>query len=271
MTTKISHAEKAAKRQPPVVMRDVVMAVILRELQTRFGDYRLGYAWAILEPLSYVAIFMVIKIFIGRLAPAGVDFVVFLVVGIMPWLLFSHSISRCFDALKSNRRLFVYRFMVPFDIILGRVLLETFVFFITYAVLIAGLIWWGKEVSIDDPLGLLFICFLTAVLSLGLAIWASIFCGMYPDVQKFLRIPMRFLFFTSGVFYSIDKIPSEYQIYLVWNPVLHAIQLSRVEFFSALNETVASLEFLIYFSIGSLWLGLLSYRAYLQRYLAMST
>lgn len=33
------------------VLRDVTFGLLIRELKTRFGSYRLGYAWALLDPL----------------------------------------------------------------------------------------------------------------------------------------------------------------------------------------------------------------------------
>jgi capsular polysaccharide transport system permease protein len=38
---------------------------------------------------------------------------------------------------------------------------------------------------------------------------------------------MRPLFFISGIFFSLQDIPEEYWTYLAWNPLLHAVELSR--------------------------------------------
>ncbi|WBA82901.1 hypothetical protein [Endozoicomonas sp. GU-1] len=35
----------------------VIHALMVREMKTRFGDYRLGYAWALLEPLFQILFF----------------------------------------------------------------------------------------------------------------------------------------------------------------------------------------------------------------------
>ena len=42
------------------VLRDVTFGLLIRELKTRFGSYRLGYAWALLDPLLIIGAFSLI-------------------------------------------------------------------------------------------------------------------------------------------------------------------------------------------------------------------
>lgn len=42
------------------VLRDVTFGLLIRELKTRFGSYRLGYAWALLDPLLIISAFSLI-------------------------------------------------------------------------------------------------------------------------------------------------------------------------------------------------------------------
>ena len=42
------------------VMQVAIKALILRELQTRFGQYRLGYLWVFLEPLLTIGIMVLV-------------------------------------------------------------------------------------------------------------------------------------------------------------------------------------------------------------------
>ena len=49
----------------------VVVAVLLRETKTRFGDNQLGYLWAFLEQGLMVGMFAAFFSLFGRLAPPG--------------------------------------------------------------------------------------------------------------------------------------------------------------------------------------------------------
>ncbi|HAX2293506.1 TPA: ABC transporter permease, partial [Escherichia coli] len=42
------------------VQKAAVHALFLRELRTRFGKYRLGYLWAVLEPAAHLLIMLAI-------------------------------------------------------------------------------------------------------------------------------------------------------------------------------------------------------------------
>ena len=68
------------------VMANVVLALMYRELRTRFGQFHLGYFWALAEPLALVIVLSIIFGVRSVTAPGGVDFPVFLATGIIPWL-----------------------------------------------------------------------------------------------------------------------------------------------------------------------------------------
>ena len=42
------------------IQKSVIYAFFARELKTRFGDYQLGYVWALLEPVAHLLILLAI-------------------------------------------------------------------------------------------------------------------------------------------------------------------------------------------------------------------
>ena len=89
---------RGAKRQARVVS-----ALILRETRTRFGRHRLGYLWALVEPVALIAMLLVVFQLAGRSSPAGLDAVGFLTTGLIPYLLFIRTASRGAPAINANR------------------------------------------------------------------------------------------------------------------------------------------------------------------------
>ena len=59
------------KRSGLAVMGAAFHALLMRELQTRFGSYRLGYLWAPLEVILQMAIMMIIFAWHGLYAVFG--------------------------------------------------------------------------------------------------------------------------------------------------------------------------------------------------------
>lgn len=110
------------------VQRAAVEALFLREIKTRFGKYRLGYFWAILEPTAHLLVMLAIfGYFMHRTMP-DISFPVFLINGIIPYFLFSHITSRSISAIEANQGLFNYRPVKPVDTVIARALLESVIY-----------------------------------------------------------------------------------------------------------------------------------------------
>lgn len=68
------------------VLRDVVFGLLIRELKTRFGSYRLGYAWALLDPLLMIGFFSLIFGLRNHSGFGGAPAPLFITAGYLPFL-----------------------------------------------------------------------------------------------------------------------------------------------------------------------------------------
>ncbi len=75
------------KRHGLDVQRATVLALFLREIKTRFGKFRLGYCWALLEPLLHLAILLFVLDFVMERTLPDISFPVFLLSGIIPYFI----------------------------------------------------------------------------------------------------------------------------------------------------------------------------------------
>ena len=60
----------------------------------------------------------------GAAAMPGLEFPVFLVTGMIPFLLFQNLSNRLMDAVEANRGLFAYRQVKPLDTLVSRAMVE---------------------------------------------------------------------------------------------------------------------------------------------------
>lgn len=65
-------------RQALRVQGRVLYALILREALGKYGKSRIGYLWALFEPLTQVLILVAIFSALGRKSPVGGDLAIFL-------------------------------------------------------------------------------------------------------------------------------------------------------------------------------------------------
>lgn len=250
------------------VMRDVIMALLIREVKTRFGGYRLGFAWAILEPMAHVALFCVIFGVRGREGFGGVDAPIFILTGVMPFLLFQSIFTRVKSANSANRSLYHYRFVKPITSFIARFILEIGVFFFTFIVILLIFMWLGFDSHIHDILMAFLVCMILALFSFSFAICCAVLIEYFPETDRVLGILMKPMLFISCVFYSLEMIPQEYRHFIDWNPVLHAIELFRTYYIEGFDTVGGSLSYLSFFCIVFTFLALRLYRTHWTKMIA---
>ena len=248
------------KRKSLQIMSDTVHALLMRELKTRFGSSKLGYFWAIVEPVGQVAILAILFTLIGRRSIAGVPVALFIITGVMTYSVFRKITTNLSKAISSNRALLTYRQVSPIDPVLTRFVIEFATFFIIYLIIISIMTWVYVYSFPADVLGVILASILLMCFSLGLALCLSCLLAYWADADKIITMIMRPMFFISGVFYCATMIPNKYWFLFDWNPVFHAIELSRSSFFETYESPIGDWKFLFFTSLVSLVLGLMLYR-----------
>jgi tetratricopeptide (TPR) repeat protein len=65
----------------------VIQALIIRETRTRFGDAKLGYGWALLEPILHITLLSaVFSLLMQGRPPIGTHFFIFYFTGLSPYI-----------------------------------------------------------------------------------------------------------------------------------------------------------------------------------------
>ena len=242
------------------IQKSVIYAFFARELKTRFGEYHLGYVWALLEPVAHLLIYLLIFGSIGgRLLP-NVDFTLFILTGLQAYFFFNLISSHAAESIKANRALLAYRYVQPVDVIWARVLLETVLFVAVFLTLLLIFALLGHEVLPARPLEVCLAYFLLMIFSIGIGISFGVACAFFPDAKKILSLINRPLYFVSGIFFTVASIPDPYSDWLLWNPILQAVELAREAYFPAYPHAGASWTFLAVSASLSLLFGLALYR-----------
>lgn len=242
------------------VQKAAIKALFLREMKTRFGKFRLGYLWAPLEPVAHMLILLVIFGYLMQKTMPDISFPVFLINGIIPYLLFGSITNRSVNAIEANQGLFNYRPVRPIDTIIARTILESFISGMVY-ILLMSLLWLiGEEIAINNFIQLVCVWGLLIVFSTGIGLIFMVIGNRYPESEKFLPILLKPLYFVSCVMFSLHHIPPDYQPYLLWNPIVHIIELSRESVVSSYHVENISLGYLAFCSLSVFFFGLALYR-----------
>ena len=208
----------------------VVYALLLRESRTRHGSMRIGYLWAILEPALEIYVLYLLYVMLGRVSPVNASLFAFLMTGIFPYLAWRSASVRGATAIESNLPLMVHPQVQPLSVVTARVALEMATTLIVFWLFVV-LLWLfaGEPPSnfLDEPLNLLgafgAMCFLAFGFAMANASIAR-FVKFWPEV---IRLTARVLFFTSGVFYTMESLPPKAREIILLNPLSHMIEWIR--------------------------------------------
>lgn len=247
------------------VQNRVIHASILREIHTRFGQSKLGYIWALFEPMAYILTLLAIFSAMDRGAPVpGIDLALFFFAAIIPWLLFSRIANGVSRTIKANRPLLTYPHVKTIDLMFTQVILEFVTLSLVAAIYLLGAMYLGISVVIERPLDVLLALFLAAFLGFGFGMLSSTVRLYWPSYGNFQSVFMRILFFTSGKFFVADTLPGTLKDWLWYNPLLHIVEWVRSAFFISYESRFYDPHYPMIFALVLVFLGLAGER--LSRY-----
>ncbi len=248
------------------VQKRVVWALMLRETKTLFGKHKLGYLWAVINASFQVGVFWFIREVAGAQPPHGMSTPVFLLGGFIPWLIFNNGVTDGMNAIWANRTLLTYPQLFPLDPLIARVLLQSAMQTVVFAILLCTAWGMGQHVEIVTPHAIFISLLLALLLGFGGGAMCSALNLMWPTTSQLVPMLMRLLFFTSGLFFTIVDLPSSLRAILYYNPLTHMIEYMRSGFVTDYGEHYISLSYAFTFALILLVFGLLLER-YARRYL----
>ncbi|MFQ1064934.1 ABC transporter permease [Bordetella trematum] len=212
------------KRASLKITRAVIFALVLREFRGRLNAKRLGSFWILFEPVAHVlGMIAIITVIRGRAIP-GFDVPVFLLTGIVPFLLMKNICLKSMEAVASNKALFAYRQIKPFDTLVARAIVEFVLAACVYTVLMFGVGFFVQmDISMTDPLRWLGVLAVGVLFSFSLGVILCVVGEAVPELKVFFRMMFLPLYFLSGVVYPLWIMPSHILEYVAWNPFLHII------------------------------------------------
>lgn len=231
------------KRGPWIIWKDVIFALFAREIRTGFND-KFGLSWAVINPLVFIFVLSFIRGRLGGGETHTVPTFTFMAIGILFIQTFLLTMGSSAKAIKKNKALFAFRQVQPISAVFAGALFSLLVKLFVIVGIILIMYFLGMDLQLFNPL-LFLVCFLLLwILAVALGLIFGIAELFVSEVGKVVDLLTRPLFFISGVFFSLKDFPREYWHFLDWNPILHAIELSRSASHSTYGSEGVSLAFL---------------------------
>lgn len=244
-------------RVPLDITLSVWKALFLREALTRLSAGRAAWLWIIVEPAAQVALLMLIFTSIRQRVLPGIDFALFLGIGVIGYYLFKNVASRSANAISANSALFVYRQTRPVDVVFVRVFLEGILQLFVFMTLLAGMLLVGFDIRLHDFMTFIAAWGLLWLFGAGIGLILSVGAELVPEISKIANLLFTPIYFVSGVFFAPFMLPPMYQEWILLNPLVHGMELLRASFFPEYNLAPGiSIAYLGAFALFSILLGL---------------
>ena len=245
--------------------RDVLWALILHDIKSRFFGNGLGYAVTIVWPSVHIAIIVSIYVIGRRPVPYGSSSFLYACIGILPYITLSYMSRFTMIGMMQNRNFMAYPIIRPLDMMMARLALEAVSIFI----ITTGLVCITEMLGVDAmPLNLSAAVFgmLSAVLlGVGFGVLNAVIVMMFPMwVLGYVGI-IILCWITAGMAFNPETMPAEIGYYLSWNPLMHSIEWIRSAYYADFPAHLLDKTYVISFGAGTLALGLIMERT-LKRY-----
>jgi ABC-type polysaccharide/polyol phosphate export permease len=224
---------------PPTLKRsleiqgNVLRALLLREVLTRYGRHNIGFLWLFVEPMLFTLGVTALWTIAGLHNVSSLPIAAFALTGYSTVLLWRNMPTRCIGSLMPNSALMYHRNVRPIDIYLSRVALEfigaTASFVLLGAVLIV------TEV-IAPPENILLVTaawLLTAWFGAAFAITLGAWSEKTEIIEKLWHPAAYLLFPLAGAAYLVDAMPRQFQEAVLWLPMVHCTEMLRDGYFGS--------------------------------------
>mgnify|MGYP003887646191 CR=1 FL=1 len=235
----------------------IIDALMLRETRTMFSNSRLGYAWALFEPLSHVLLLSAVFLFLGHDSrpPIGDSMLTFYMTGVLSFLFFAHLTERAMDLSAANRSLLLVPAVGLFDVLAAKSVLSAMTDLVVAALTFALLIVFGVGQLPADSASMIACYLVLFLLAFGIACVNMVLSSYSSAWDKLWPSFLRLQYFTCGVFYHPLDMPEDIRGLILLNPLVHVTEWMRQAYYGGYESPFLDVSYLLQWTIGSLIAG----------------
>ncbi|MFP5510497.1 MAG: ABC transporter permease [Alphaproteobacteria bacterium] len=240
----------------------VIVALMLREMSTRYGRTPGGYVWAVAEPLGMIIVLGLAFELLAAAPSLGTSFLLFKGTGFMILQVFTVLGGQVGNALTFSAPLLRYPRVTWVDAIAARFMLNYLVVIVVTVLILWGIVLYDGLRIVPDWGPILMAMGLVAALGLGVGCLNCYLFMRFPVWNQLWRILTQPLFLISGVIFLYEDMPLFAQDIIWFNPLMHLTGMMREGFYPLYRPTYISVGYVGVWVLVPMVLGLLLLRRY---------
>lgn len=182
--------------------RELIQALVSREMKARYKGSSLGVLWSLLTPLFMAGIYaFFFRLISGRAANTSS-----IIVGVFAWQFTANSVQQGLGCISNNgnlvKKVAFPRVILPLSVTIAAGV-DYVISLLVQLVLVGFLLWQDQQFFNLHLLALPLIFLLHAWFNLGLALLLGAMNVYYRDTQHFVGVALSALFFLSPAMYDL--------------------------------------------------------------------
>jgi len=237
--------------------RELVYFLTWRDIKVRYKQTAIGVIWAVLQPLAMMMVFTVLFGKLANMPSEGIPYPLFAFAALLPWQLFSRTITESTNSLVADQRLITRVYFPRIIVPLSTTLAAIVDFAIASGLLVALMFFYGV-IPGAAVIWLPAFILLMVITALGIGFWLSALNVEYRDVMYTVPFIIQFWFFVTPIVYPSSLVPERWQILYGLNPMVGVVEGIRWALLGvgkgpSLMLAVSTLIALFLFVSGIIW------------------
>ena len=237
--------------------RELLKSNVKKDIRGKYKGSFLGILWSFINPLLTVLVYAIVFPYILRVKQE--NYLIFLIIGIIPWAFFTYVITYVTTTILNNAEV-IKKVYFPREILPISVATSGLVnFFISCIIIFLFVIFSGIGLTkyiILIPV----VAFIQFILSLGLIFITSAVDIYIRDLEYIVTFFINLLFYATPIIYSVDMFPERFRWVLKLNPLSNLIEAYRDILYYGQMPNLTSLFYVAITSIIILFIGYFTFR-----------
>lgn len=197
-----------------------------RDLWYRYAGSSIGFLWNVINPLFQILLFtlvfsQIMQIRVSNL-PSGFGFAIYLCAGLIPWLGFSETVTRCTNSFLENAN-YLKKLAIPEQVFVAQNASSSFFSLIISMALLIGICCLLGHYPALSWISLPLILILLQGFGFGLGLLLGILNTFFRDVSQVLALVMQLWFWSTPIVYTENILPEWIKEWLFLNPLYYFI------------------------------------------------
>jgi capsular polysaccharide transport system permease protein len=233
----------------------IFLALMLRDVRSRFFGTAAGFLLALGWPLSHIFILLAIYTLTGRAAPYGQSAALWFAVGLVPFQAYNYMARFTMMGIAMNRPLLGFPVVKATDVLLARGLMEILSAGVVALAAMLILAVMGVDFTPNDLVQALSAMGACMLLGFGFGTINGVVAGVFGFWVTGFALFSILMWIASGVIISPEGLPETARYWLSFNPALQGVVWMRSAYYEGYGADILDKWYMVKFALACIFLG----------------